>query len=164
VGVGDGLDVAASVGIDVVGDGVDDSLSSGDADGVDPSVGSSEADTPGVADPLPATGSPSEPSGPQDANTSSATRTPTPATGQARLGPPNRPSGPATRRPCSLIQNAQPAGAAGQDSCGAHPRGGRQRTFGGGGHPGGVLNLRTAPPCRRSPRLSGTGPYLGMPR
>src|SRR4029453_3562737 len=63
-------------------------------------------------------------------------------------GPPSRPPGPATRRPPSLTQNAHPGGAGGQDSSGPHRLGGRQRTLGGGGQPGGALNRRTSTSVR----------------
>jgi hypothetical protein len=83
------------------------------------------------------------------------------ATSGLRLGPPYRPRGPLTRRPSPSTQNGQSSGADGHDSSGDQYFGGRHRTLGGSGQPGGVLKCLTqtsspevfnAPQPRASPR------------
>jgi hypothetical protein len=73
----------------------------------------------------------------------SASGTATIAPTLTRLGPPYRPIGPRTGSPASLTQNAQPAGAGGQDSDGRQCFGGFQRLLGGSGQPGAALNCLT---------------------
>jgi hypothetical protein len=55
-------------------------------------------------------------------------------------GPPYLPIGPRTGRPSWSTQNDHPGGAFGQERSGLKFFGGRHRTFGGSGHPGGGLN------------------------
>jgi len=71
-------------------------------------------------------------------------------------GPPYRPIGPRTGLPFSSIQNAHPAGGLGQERSGVKFFGGRHRTFGGSGQPGGGLNCLKAKPF--TPRSPGSLP------
>lgn len=63
-------------------------------------------------------------------------------------GPPYRPIGPRTGSPSWSTQNAQPAGGLGQEESGVKFFGGRHRTFGGSGQPGGGLNCLKRKPFR----------------
>jgi hypothetical protein len=104
--------------------------------------------------PVPRVVSSLPPNEPKSTNPQMAARTPViaaVATSGPRLGPPYRPSGPLTRRPSSSTQNGQSTGAGGHNSCGDQRLGGRHRTVGGSGQPGGALKCLTSvsPPLPR---------------
>ncbi|MEU4605898.1 hypothetical protein AB0F43_23170 [Kribbella sp. NPDC023972] len=71
-------------------------------------------------------------------------------------GPPYLPIGPRAGRPSWSTQNDHPGGASGQERSGLKFFGGRHRTFGGSGHPGGGLNCLNAKPF--TPRSPGSLP------